>query len=115
MNQKLLLTSLLAFISLSAASAVAAWSSNAVAVIGVETDYISSASKLYVHFGTAPNGKPSCASGTEAVVSGNAEHVRNMLTVASGAFLSGKTVRVNWTGSCEGSGSIGIISGLKIQ
>jgi hypothetical protein len=115
-NFSVLGSAVLAATVLYGAGAYAAGWSNAVTISGVEADYISSTSKVYINFSSIANSnKPACASGDEALVAGSTDHVRNVLSLATAAFLAEKQVRVYWSGTCDGSSDIGVISHLKIQ
>jgi hypothetical protein len=83
------------------ALAVAAWSTNPVLLTGVRVD----TGVIYLNFGTAPNNKPVCGSSTWGILDPtlSSDSVKATTTIATAAFLAGKTVEVLWTGTCTGT------------
>ncbi len=88
-------------------AAWAGWSTNTVKITQVEIDPSSDAgangTASWIGFSTLPNNRPACATGSQAVLVGTPEHVRALTSLATAAFLAGRTVRVNWNGSCKSS------------
>jgi hypothetical protein len=91
------------------------WSTNSVTITQLEVDPTSggNGTSTWLGFNTMPNNKPTCASGSQANVYGSADHVRSLTSVATAAFLAGRTVRVNWNGSC--TGNYGQITHLLVE
>jgi hypothetical protein len=85
--------------------AFAGWSTNSVKITQIEIGPSSGANgtSTYIGFSQMPNNRPSCATGSQAVFAGTADHVRALTSVATAAFLAGRTVRVNWNDSCTRS------------
>ena len=83
-------------------TAMAAWS-NAVTITGIEVDPISTGSQTYLRFSSTPTGKPGCGTSAQVAFVGNADQIKAMTSLATAAFLSGKTVKVYWDGTCTAS------------
>jgi hypothetical protein len=98
---------------LASGSAAAAFSSTGVLLNQVELGNSGSSTTVYLGFVATPSGKPSCATKPQGVLTGTAEQVKSMTNLATAAFLAGRPVRVNWTGSC--SSSNGQISALLVE
>lgn len=86
-----------------AASAwAAAWSGPAtIASVDVESDAsASNGTTTYLTFTpTAPANRPTCGTtNAQAEMIGTAEHVRAMTSLATAAFLAGRTIKVYWAG-----------------
>jgi hypothetical protein len=62
---------------------------------------------------STPGGKPSCATKPQGLLTGTAEQVKVMTNLATAAFLAGRPVRVDWTGSC--SSNYGLIKAILVE
>ena len=87
--------------------AFAGWSTNTgVKITQVEADSGTNSTtapngtSTWIGFSSLPNNRPGCATGSQAVVAGTAEHIKAVTSLATAAFLAGRTVRVNWSGNC---------------
>jgi hypothetical protein len=98
---------------LASGSAAAAFSPTGVLLNQVELGNSGTASTTYLGFVATPGGKPSCATKAQGLLTGSAEQVKSMTNLATAAFLAGRPVRVNWTGSC--SSSYGLIQALLVE
>jgi hypothetical protein len=99
--------------------AFAGFSTNTgVKIISVEVDPSSitgqNGTATWVSFSPMPNNRPGCATGAQAIFSGSADHIKALTSLATAAFLAGRTVKVNWNGSCS-SGSYGQITHLVVE
>jgi hypothetical protein len=95
---------LVALVSTGVAFAVGPWS-NAVVVSQIEVDSVAAGNgtETYLSFASTPTGKPGCATASQYIMTGSADHVKAMTSIATSALLSGHTVKVYWSGSCTSS------------
>jgi hypothetical protein len=87
-------------------SAFAAWSVTPVTLTQVEVDASATASNgtaTYLGFAATPSNKPACGTAPQGELTGSVDNVKGMTSVATAAFLGGKTVRVYWDGTCDGT------------
>lgn len=97
---------------LAAGTASASWSDTAVGLTSVEID---APGGTYVLFTTTPSSKPSvCGSPYGLISVADADEQKALTTLATSAFLAGRTVRVHWTGGCDASGEYAIIDMFAI-
>jgi hypothetical protein len=95
-------------------SAFAAWSTTTTVKISeVEITSASSGSTTYLSFSTMPDKRPSCATSSQAIITGTAEHMRMMTNLAMAAYVSGKRVRVYWNNQC--TSTFGQVTRLLVE
>lgn len=89
-----------------------ATSTNPVMLTGIEIDAtggVDEKPKTFIQFGTTmPNGRPRCATATWMVLDPNLsiDNLKALTSIATSAYLAGKTVRVNLLSTCSGSSGI---------
>jgi hypothetical protein len=85
-----------------AGNASANWSTNSVTLTGIEID---SSTLTYLSFSATPTNKPSCTASGQGLInlSASLDSQKALTSLATAAFLAGKTVTVHWTGSCSAS------------
>ena len=90
-----------------------AWNTTPVALTEVEFD--SNTTLSYIRFASVPDGVPTCGKNTTwTTLSGTADGVKAMMALATASYLAGKSLRVNWSGTCDSAGEAYII-GLHAQ
>ena len=103
--------------------AAGGWS-NFVAMGVIESDLMSSAPGgvgTYIQMLPVPNGSPSscplAGTQTQALLdTSSLEHAKQMASIATAALLSGKPVKVHFSGACGGQSNIyPIVDGLLIN
>ena len=113
---------------LASSTAMALSLTNPLSIKSIETDATSgtctgssgctgNGSITYVQFTTVPAGAnpaaPACTTSTDTVVlyspQGQAEAIKSMSSIATAAFLAGKTVRIFYDGTCS-SGYARVVS-----
>jgi hypothetical protein len=85
--------------------------SNAVTIASIELDPNpggSYQSSTYLTFTTPPTGRPGsaptvCNTSAFVILTGPADHIKAMTTLATAAFLAGRTVKLYWDGTCTGA------------
>jgi hypothetical protein len=82
--------------------ALAGWSA-AVTLTQVETSGDQTSSGTYLGFSSTPTGKPSCGTSGQGVLSSSADGIKSMTNLATAALLSGRSVRIDWDGTCSGT------------
>lgn len=88
------------------ALAAGAYSTNPVGLTVVEVDTSTSATNgtsTFLTFASWPNNKPACGTGPQAELTGSVDNVKALTSLATAALLSGKTIRVYWDGTCDGT------------
>jgi hypothetical protein len=99
---------------LSSSNASAAWStSTTVKITEVELTSTSSGLSTYLTFSTMPNQRPGCATASQAIVVGTAEHMKMMTNLAMAAYMAGRKVRVYWNNNC--SSTFGQVTQLLVE
>ena len=89
-------------ISVAAGTVMAAgpWS-NTVSIASVEIDPTATGTSTFLDFTSAVTGKPTaCNNLSQVIFVGPADHVKAMTTLATGAFLAGRQVRIYYDGGC---------------
>jgi len=95
------------------ALAAAPWS-NAVTISSIEVDPTATSSVTYLTFTSTPTGRPAaCNTATQFEFTGPVDQIKSMTSLATAAFLSGKTVKIYYTGTCDGT--YPLISLISIQ
>lgn len=95
------------------ALAVGPWS-NAVNIASIEVDPTATSTVTYLSFTSTPTGRPAaCNTGSQYEFTGPVDQIKSMTSLATAAFLSGKTVKIYFTGTCDGG--YPLISLLAIQ
>lgn len=115
---------LLALGAFAATEALAGWSP-AVSIANIEAiDTTGDSTRVFLYFSTVPHSTTcSYASSNAWRVLGGAEHVKNILAIATAARLAERQVKVffrdsySGTASCDNGGTSGyqIISGIQMQ
>lgn len=95
---------LVSALATSAAFAVGPWS-NLLTIATIEVDSIAggNGTETYLSFTSTPSGKPACGTASQYLATGTADHVKAVTATATAAQLSGRQVKVYWTGTCTGS------------
>ena len=83
------------------ALAAGPWSSS-VTISDIEVDGVTGGTETYLNFTSTPSGKPACGTSSQVFLSGNADAVKAMTSVATAAYLAGRPVKVYWDGTCNG-------------
>jgi hypothetical protein len=111
MKKKLMIVAA-AFALLTATKAMAAaWGFNDVTVVDIE---VSPSGKAYLRLGGDPGNKPTCATASQYEITGaNSDHAKLLVSTATSAKLSGRSIRVYHTGNCS-SGGYGQVSGILL-
>ena len=106
---------LLASLSLVAGSAAANYGAlaNWVPVTGVEYDIDGAAPAAYVSFGAAVGNAPAACATIQGALGGTAEDKRQLMSIATAAYLAGKNVKVSAIG-CTSANYINVV-GLFMQ
>ncbi|HET9959710.1 MAG TPA: hypothetical protein VFQ61_34695 [Polyangiaceae bacterium] len=99
------------FVAGTALAAGAAWSND-----NFISDIEVSAGVTYLKFGTAPLNNPCTTANpsenVQVLLSGTADSVRSMASVATAAFLASKPLRIYYDGNC--TGKYAKITGVRV-
>jgi hypothetical protein len=68
--------------------------------VDVETISVGNGTTTYLQFQDSPGGRSCGAGAPQVVAKGSADHVKAMTSVATAAFLAGKSVQVSFDGTC---------------
>lgn len=88
-------------VALASAVASAAGFSEYAPIQSIEVDGVTTGnSETYLYFTTLPSqNKPACATAGVLMI-GSTDSVKSMTSIATAAFLAGRTVRMYWDGAC---------------
>lgn len=96
-------------------AALAAWS-DAVYIKTIESGASDgSAGVAYLEFTTTPANKPACGTAGQVRLSGTADNVKSLQSVALAAFLAGKRVKVYFDGTCVAGSTYAKVPVITIQ
>jgi hypothetical protein len=96
-------------------AAMAAGFSQYSTIASIEIDAVSSGmSSTYLSFASSvSSNRPACATASLALMSGSTDSVKTMTSLATAAYLGGKSVRVYWDGTCDGT--YGRITAIEVK
>jgi hypothetical protein len=87
-----------------ALAATFGWSAAAtLAQVEVDSTSATNGTSTFLGFtgGTLPTNHPTCATAVQGILAGSTDNVKAMTTLATAAFLAGRSVKVYWDGTCE--------------